>query len=164
MLENIKSIFILKEVLSYTDDLIQLDLFKYNKALQNKININLINYKFFSGRYIINEDNNKAKEYSCYNHILIYEGEYSKKKRNGKGKEYDDDGLVYEGEYLNGKRNGKGKEYEFHNFLKFEGEYFNGKKWNGYIYDKKDKDIKYELKEGKGFIKEYNSNSNLIFE
>jgi hypothetical protein len=28
------------------------------------------------------------------------------------------------------------------------------KKWNGKIYDKKDKTIIYELKKGKGFIKE----------
>jgi len=167
MLENIKSIFVLKEIFSYTNDydLISLNLFKYNKALQNKININLIHYKFFSGRYIVYEENNKAKEYNCYNHILRYEGEYSNKKRNGKGKEYDYNGdLIYEGEFLNGKRNGKGKEYDFINFLKFEGEFFNGKKWNGIFYDKKDKNITYELKEGKGFIKEYNKNSNLIFE
>ena len=70
MLENIKSIFVLTEILSFTDDLINLKLFKYNKAFQNKINIDLINYKFFSGRYIINKDNYKAKEYNCYNHRL----------------------------------------------------------------------------------------------
>ena len=42
---------------------------------------------------------------------LIFEGEYLNEKRNGKGKEYNDDGeLTFEGEYINGKRNGKGKE------------------------------------------------------
>ena len=35
-------------------------------------------------------------------------------KRNGKGKEYnEDEDLIYEGEYINGKRNGKGKYYNF---------------------------------------------------
>ena len=33
-------------------------------------------------------------------------------KRNGKGKEYDDNGtLQFDGEYLNGEKYGKGKEY-----------------------------------------------------
>ena len=34
--------------------------------------------------------------------------DYLNEKRNGKGKEYNNDGkLEFEGEYLNGKRNGK---------------------------------------------------------
>ena len=36
---------------------------------------------------------------------LIYEGEYLNGKKNGKGKEYNDDGdLIFEGEFLNGKK------------------------------------------------------------
>ena len=35
--------------------------------------------------------------------------------------------LEFEGEYLNGIRNGKGKEYYNNGELKFEGEYLNGK-------------------------------------
>ena len=31
-------------------------------------------------------------------------------------------------DYLNGKRNGKGKEYNYNGILVFEGEYLNGKK------------------------------------
>jgi antitoxin component YwqK of YwqJK toxin-antitoxin module len=35
----------------------------------------------------------------------MYEGEYFNGKRNGKGKEYGNNGvLIYEGEYLNGFR------------------------------------------------------------
>ena len=34
--------------------------------------------------------------------------------------------LVYEGEYLNGKKNGKGKEYYENGELRFEGEYIKG--------------------------------------
>ena len=85
---------------------------------------------------------------------------------NGKGsaKEYYyfNGKLIYEGEYLNGKRNGKGKEYT--GTLIFEGEYKNNLKWNGkgYIISNI---IKYELKDGKGYIKEYHwYNSNLEFE
>ena len=49
------------------------------------------------------------REYNDF-HILLFEGEYLKGKKNGKGKEYNQDGkLIYEGEYLNGVRNGKWK-------------------------------------------------------
>ena len=42
------------------------------------------------------------------NDNILFEGEYLNKKRNGKGKEYYEDGeLKFEGEYLNGKRNVK---------------------------------------------------------
>ena len=51
-------------------------------------------------------------------------------EKNGKGKEYYDDGkLKFEGEYLNGKRNGKGKEYDYdYGKIEFEGEYLNGER------------------------------------
>ena len=43
---------------------------------------------------------------------MRFEGEYLNGKRNGKGKEYDENGeLKFEGEYLDGKRNQKEKEY-----------------------------------------------------
>ena len=66
---------------------------------------------------------------------MIYEGEYLKGKRNGIGKEYNDNYLIYEGEYLNGKRNGKGKEYALNGNLKYEGEYLNDLQWNGKGYN-----------------------------
>ena len=52
---------------------------------------------------------------------------------NGRGKEYYRGGkLKFEGNYLRGKRNGKGKEYNENNGkLEFEGEYLNDQKWNG---------------------------------
>ena len=111
---------------SHLDEKIKLKVIKYNKKLQNNINIKLINYKFYSGRYIIYETKIKGKEYIRHNNILVFEGEYLNGKRNGKGKEYDDNSnLKYEGEYRNGKEfigvkydiyhinntNGKGKEY-----------------------------------------------------
>ena len=43
--------------------------------------------------------------------------------------------MIFEGEYLNGDRNGKGKEYYDNGKLKFEGEYLNGKIWNGKGYN-----------------------------
>ena len=71
-----------------------MNILKYNKNLQNKIDINLINYKFFSRKYIIFEKNGIVKEYDKY-----------------------DDNLILEGEYLNGKRNGKRKDYDCNNFI-----------------------------------------------
>ena len=36
-------------------------LVKYNKNLQNKLDINLIDYKNLSGKYIVYEENGKGK-------------------------------------------------------------------------------------------------------
>ncbi len=47
--------------------------------------------------------------------------------------------------------------------MRFEGKYKNDKKWNGKGYDSFCNTI-YELKEGKGLIKEYDEYENLRFE
>ena len=73
---------------------------------------------------------------------------------NGSGKEYSNDKYIFEGEYLNGQRNGKGKEYNNKGKLIFEGEYFNDLKWNGKGFDTLN-NIIYELRDGKGLVKEY---------
>ena len=88
---------------------------------------------------------------------LLFQGEYLNGERNGKGKEYKGSIMLlkYNGEYLNGKKNGKGKEYFINNNLEFEGLYLNDKKWEGKGYDPSGNLI-YELKKGKGLIKEYN--------
>ena len=182
MLKNVKSIYFIRMLFTYFPEKKKLELVKHNKYLQNLLNINFINYKFFSGKSIIFKTKNEVKEYQYkdiyHKTILIYEGEYLNGKRNGKGKEYNDNGrIIFEGEYLNGKRNGKGKEYDY-NHLIYEGEYLNGQrngkgkeynkwgvllfkgvylkgnKFNGKTYDKFDH-ILYELKEGKGFCREY---------
>ena len=76
--------------------------------------------------YKLNNGNGNIKEYDTDKGILIFEGEYLKGKRNGKGKEYNAKGkLKYEGEYLDGKRNGKGKEYNPAGKIIFDGEYLN---------------------------------------
>ena len=110
MLKNVKTLFFIRLLFSCVDEKQKLELIKYNKNIQDILNINLINYKYFSRRYIIFESNEKGKEFFL-NGELKYDGEYLNGKRNGKGKEYYDNGkLEFEGEYLNGKRNGKGKE------------------------------------------------------
>ena len=156
MFNKIKAILVRNKVLSKLTEKYLLNFFKYNKKYQNK-------FKIFSGKYIIPENNGKCKEYNSFNDELIYYGEYSNGKRNGKGKEYKYGNFIFEGEYINGKRNGKGKEYYKRKIL-FEGEYLNGKKWNGKLYDNSNNMI-YELKDGKGFIKEFNDfDGILIFE
>ena len=173
MLKNIKSKYFIELLFSFIDERVKLKSVKYNKMLQKAININIMNYKLFIRRYIIYEENNKRKEYNCFNNNLIFEGEYLKGQRHGKGKEYYDNGcLQFEGEYLNGKRHDKGKEYYRYNYdiffeteyldgrkigrkgkeyckgkLLFEGEYLNGKKCNGKGYDNNG-NIIYELKKG----------------
>ena len=142
-----------------------------------ELNTNIL---IFEGEYLNGEKNGKGKEYYPYGE-LNFEGEYSNGERNGKGKEYCPDGeLLFEGEYSNGKRHGKGKEYfgagklkfegeyvngiihgkgkeYIYNKLVFEGEYINGKKWNG-------KGLEFEIKNGKGNLKEYFNNGLLSFE
>ena len=61
--------------------------------------------------------------------ILLSEWEYLNGERNGKGKEYDFNGVLdFEGEYLNDKRNGKGKEYKSGMILNSENRDYNNNK------------------------------------
>ena len=92
LLDNIKSIFFSRILFSHLIEKIKLKLIKYNKKLQNKIDIKLINYKFYSGKYIVYETNIKGKEYDGESDNLLFEGGYLNGKRNGKGKEYYNNG------------------------------------------------------------------------
>ena len=100
----------------------------------------------------------------------MFEGKYLNGKINGEGKEYNHKilSLQYKGEYLNGIRHGKGKKYDNQKKLLFEGKFFKGKRWTGKVYDTLTNTI-YELKDGKGFIREYydeniESYENIIYE
>ena len=110
----------------------KLDIIKYSKELQKICLVDIEDYKKESGKYKIGLKNGFGKEYIINTNILIFEGEY-----------------------LNGKRNGKGKEYYKNGKIRFEGEYLNGKKWNGNGYNING-NTKFEIKDGKGNIKEYN--------
>ena len=57
---------------------------------------------------MVGKKNGFNKVYTLDKNLLIFEGNYSNRKKNGKGTEY----------YLNGKR-------------KFQGEYLNGKELKG---------------------------------
>ena len=160
-IKNIKSTYFIQKLFEYIYEDIKLKLVVYNKNIQKILDINIINYKFMSGKYIVYESNGLAKEYNSYNDELIFKGEYLNRKRNGKGEEYEDDKLVFSGEYLNSKRNGIGKEY-YEDILMFEGEYLNGKKWNGKGYSKNG-NIIYELKDGNGLVKGYDRKNGILF-
>ena len=144
MLRKIRSSYITKMIFQYISEKTKLNLIKYNKLLQKAIEIRLINYKIFSGKYIKFERAEYGEIYNAYSCKKIYEGEINNGERNGKGKEYNEnDELIYEGEFLKGKRNGYGKDMGLGNTIYFQGEFKNG------------------LKNGKG--KEYN-NGILTFE
>ena len=170
MAKNIKSKYILNHIFSHINEILVFDLIKYNKIFKNILGINLTNYKLLNGKYIKYESDKIGKLYNAYNNILIYEGDYLKGKRQGKGKEYFDEGnLKFEGEYLNWKRNGKGKEYDIYGKLKFEGEYLDGKRnrkgkeydiYGNIIYEGE----YYNGKRSKGKGKEFDIYGNLVFE
>ena len=164
MLDIIKSSYFHQILFSFMDMCTKLKIFQHNKKWQNNLQFTLIDYKRYSGKYSIYEGKDQIKIYNAYRdrNELLYEGGFSNGKKNGKGKEYDEEGFKYEGEFLNGKRHGKGKEYEGENQIIFEGEYLNGKRWNGKGYNG-DGFLLYELKEGKGYVRDY-YRGHLIYE
>ena len=121
----------------------------------------------FEGEYLNGKRNGKGKEYDedCN---LIFEGEYLNGKRNGKGKEYINYGIIskinFEGEYLNGKRNGKGKEYDDDGKLEFEGEYLDGNRLIRKEYEKDGKNFKEINNKKESYNNIYNENNTLKFE
>ena len=85
------------------------------------------------------------------------------KKKRGTRKEYFEGKLIFDGEYSNRKRKGKGKEFDYYTGkIIFEGEFKNGIKWNGKGYNENN-EIEYEIKDGYGNIKEY-INGRLLYE
>jgi len=73
-MEGIQSKFLIQNIFSFASQERKFKLVKYNKNLQKKLEINLIDYKNLSGKYIVYEENGKGKEYNCFGE-LIFEGE-----------------------------------------------------------------------------------------
>ena len=86
MLTNIQSIYFYKIIFSYISERLKLKMIAHNKNLQGIMNINLFNYKTFSGKYFIGEKNGKRKLYKLSTNILLYEGIYKNGKKMEKGK------------------------------------------------------------------------------
>ena len=122
MLENIKSSYLIKILLSFIYERKKLKLIKYNKQIQQKVGVNINNYKLFKRKYVIYDKNGIAKEYGLYDNNLIYEGEYLNGERSGKGKEYNDRGeIIFEGEFKKGKRmNGFGLDLVIKELIKLK--------------------------------------------
>ena len=91
--EKIKSKYILKQILDKIKEKILLEIIKYNKIIQNKLDINLNNYKDFSEKFssieleltIIKNDYNKfinilRDEDKVYYHIYFNDNKKEIKK------------------------------------------------------------------------------------
>ena len=85
-LKNVLSNYIIKNIFYFINKKITFKLIIHNKYYQNKLNINLKDYQNITGKYIIIEENTKAKEYTIDENSLIFEGEYSNKKEMEKEK------------------------------------------------------------------------------
>ena len=137
----------------------------------------------YEGEYSNGVLNGKGKEYEYFSWKLIFDGEFRNGKRwNGSGVWYFNDNpyelkngsgfiqayhrydnlFIYEGFYLDGMCHGKGKEYFLNQIIAFEGLYSIGKKWTGTGYDNLGI-YSYEIKDGKGIVKEYLPNGQFIF-
>ena len=167
LLEEVK-LYITKEIFSFLEENIKLNIIKYNKKYQNLFEINIEYFRKKSGKLRIIEENGIGKEYTIDKNKLIFEGKFKNGKKNGKGKEYHkwSDKPTFEGSYLNDKRHGKGREYEY-GFLRFDGNYLNGKRHGKGIQYGSGGKIEFEgiyengyLIEGKG----YNWDGKLTFE
>ena len=82
MLKNIKSSYLIKLIFVYLDERQKLKLVEQIKNIQKNLDIGIINYKFFSGKYIIYESNGIGKEYKAKDDKLIFEGGYLNGERN----------------------------------------------------------------------------------
>ena len=76
-----KPTFFLKFLFSYVNERTKLNLVRYNKKEQKNLNISLINYKFYNGKYLVLEEEEKVKEYDGFTDKLIFEGGYLNKKK-----------------------------------------------------------------------------------
>ena len=165
MIQKIKSVFIMKKVTYLLEEKRKLLLFNYNKSIQIKLNIGITDYMLHSQIYKIGGKNGKGKEYEVFNKKLIFEGEYKNGKKNGMGTYYYTNlqKVVFKGNYKDGIRNRKGIDYYFSGNIKFEGEYLNGYQYNGKGYDFYS-NFAYEIKNGIGYVKEYDILGILLFE
>ena len=70
MLKKVKSLYFIQKLFSYLDEYQKLKLIKHNKSIQKNINISIINYIHFKGKYIIYESNGKGKEYDYEDRLI----------------------------------------------------------------------------------------------
>ena len=85
MLKKIKSNFILKKLYDYVNTKRKLQSIVYNKKIQKKLGLNLIDFRRQSGRYL-EKENDEIIEYNSYNHQKLFVGHYSNEKEMEKEK------------------------------------------------------------------------------
>ena len=85
MLKNIKSLYFIKNIFIHICEKRKLKLVKYNKIMQNYIDISIMNYKYYTGKYIIFGENRTGKEYDFVKNLL-FESEYSNGEKKWKRK------------------------------------------------------------------------------
>ena len=78
MMKKIKSIFFIRLLFSTISQKHKLNMIKYNKKLQKLVDINLMNYKLFTGKYILYKENGKVEEHNSF-HCVHVDGEHYKK-------------------------------------------------------------------------------------
>ena len=141
--KKIKSNNIIKLIYSFVFESNKLKIIKYNKKLQNILNIEESNYFLWFGKGLTLDKNGNGQITSAHTFNILFEGKYKNGKKNGKGREYNKFGeLQFEGQFIDDKRNGKGKEYNSSNGnLLFVGEYKNGKRHGKGIEYDNDKNI-----------------------
>ena len=83
---------------------------KMVNIIKDKLNFN---FKHGKGKFFGINDN------------ILYEGDFIKDKREGKGKYYYENGEYYDGEFKNDLRNGKGIEYYKNKKVKYDGDFIN---------------------------------------
>ena len=176
----ISSFEITKLIFTYIPENIKLNILFYNKNFQRKLGIDIEDIKKVSGRYKIVDDDGYGKEYSLITNNILFNGQYINGKKNGYGKEFfENKKLKYTGVYLDNNKfrghlydkngtmmaitKGKTNELYYNGNSKFIGEYYKNKKWNGKGYNALGND-EYEIKCGKGNVKEFNYFGNLIYE
>ena len=76
LLKYIKSKYIIHNLFSFMTEGKKLKIMKYNKFIQKKLQIYINDYEIFSGRYKMEGNNGKVKEYSLDGDKLVFEGEY----------------------------------------------------------------------------------------
>ena len=182
MVSKIKSNEIKKKIFSYLGEKSKLSIIIYNKSLMKALNIDINDYMQFNNCILSIDKNGKGIITSTIdNNLILFEGEYFKKKRNGKGIQYYKGNKIFEGIYKKGKKwegkikeykliyeNGRIRNYDNDNNLIYEGEYMNSlvkRKSQEYIYLYKE-EFEGEYINGKfnGILKRYNDKGKLLFE
>ena len=77
LIKEVKSDFFKDKLFSLLSIKTKLGIIKYNKVLQDILNINKEDYKMYkSGRYKLGDLKGKVREFSLENNSLIFIGEY----------------------------------------------------------------------------------------